>query len=81
MNENKTIVVLLLIIAILGVALFIKIVFFRDTNFLAVQVDENGNTTHAEQAIANKTFDYMQSVQEEKDQHKDLENEWAKYSN
>ena len=85
MNENKTIIGLLLIIAILGAALFIKIVFFRDTNYLSFKTDENGtvvtNISGAEQAVVNKTFDYVQSVQEEKDQHKELENEWSKYSN
>lgn len=89
MNENKTIVMLLIIIAILGLALGIKIFFFSDTNFLKINVDQNGTiiqnttnkTTTAENAIANKTSGYVDSVQQEKENHRELEQEWDSYSN
>lgn len=89
MDENKTIVMLLLIIVILGLALGIKMFFFKDSSITEFTMDQNGlvvqnttnRTTRTENAIANKTSGYVDSVQQEKDNHNELVKEWDSYSN
>ncbi|MBR3134549.1 MAG: hypothetical protein IKG56_03720 [Clostridia bacterium] len=84
MDDNKTIIGLLLIIFILAAALFIKIFFFKDSTPSKIDINEtfmSNWSVSAENAVANKTSGYTKSVQEEKENHNKLEQEWDQYQN
>lgn len=84
MDDNKTIVGLIIIILILAAALFVKVFFFKDATPTKIDINEtfmSDWSMDSENAIANKTSGYTKSVQEEKEKHNQLEQEWEQYQN
>lgn len=84
MNDNKTIIGLLIIIAILGALLGIRMLFPEQEdyskNYTEISLDPETVSKEASNAIADKASPYTQSVQKEKDNHNKLESEWDEYS-
>ena len=76
MNQDNTIKILLVIVAILAIALVLRITVFKDTE---IHIDLSSNSVV--NAVANKTNDYVNSTNYEKNKYNEVEQSMDKYFN